>query len=242
MARSGAARLDKAIQDSRAALGEWGPLSAVPGAAKSKVGASQKRKRVDDDNRENEEMSKVNMAAVPTGAGWGEDEEARFWKDKFESVRDFATGNKERLVRDLESGEQREDSAVKVVMGLEAKLKQITHSGSSSAQFDAKVDEQRRLLKFYERSVSMTIRLEGEMHSPRGGSDEYVCTVKNALQKKAARFAFVFEGGSNASIKFVPKTNVCHLPAYLQQAIVFESAACPILTADVLRTIFPDEE
>jgi len=192
----------------------------------------------DEDVENNEAVFAVNANSAGGGV-WGErDEEAQFYKDKFDALQ-CTKGRLRQLERELEGCEQREAVAAKVVQRLESKIRKLEQADAddSLGQSNEKIEEQRRLLAFYESVTSMAVRVD---------EGEYTCTVKNRLKRQAVRFAIIEDNkdqrqDDDASITFVPKANANLLPEYLQQSIQLDKSYAPHLTTDVLSSLFSEE-
>jgi len=190
----------------------------------------------EEDVENNEAIFAVN--ANSAGGVWGErDDEAQFYKDKFDALQS-TKGRLCQLERELEGCEQREAVAAKVVQRLESKIRKLEQADAddSLGQSNEKIEEQRRLLAFYESVTSMAVRVD---------EGEYTCTVKNRIKRQAVRFAILEDNkdrqDDEASITFVPKANANLLPEYLQQSIQLDKSYAPHLTTDVLSSLFSEE-
>lgn len=207
-----------------------------------------------------------------TKGGWGDDnegslvsdEEVIYWKKRYNDLKN----NKDPLMKSLESDMlaafEREDQALAYVRKLESKIERLEAKGSDvstkTTELKKKIEQRRKHLDFMEWFTSMTIK-RGEDENA-GGRDEFVCTVKNAVQKKATRFSLSLlleeedlirnrkkqkdtgesETEDESSITYTPRANAELLPEYLQNVLSFEPDMAPVLLADVLSVLYADED
>ena len=117
----------------------------------------------------------------------------------------------------------------------------IGDSSEEAKELSAKLEEQRKLLRLYEIMTGISAR-EDEDPERKGG---YVCTIKNRMQKKATRFSLRKDKNASSvdtSCHFVPLANIESLPDYIQTPIDFEPNMAPVLLADVLSSLYAEDE
>lgn len=212
-----------------------GPIISDGREIDRKLHAAKKRPRVIDGENAN--------ALRQRESSWGPDQDAEsdFWKEKFDRLRKDKSKGLQDLEDDLRAAVSREEAAAKACKQLEAKISGLQAGDGADASSD-KLASQRRLLAFYELMSSMSVK-EGR------DEEEFVCTVKNALQRTAVQFTIANKisssssGGEDAStgVHFRPTANLDMLPDYLRAAIACEPDYCPILLADVLGTLHQDD-
>ena len=208
-----------------------------------------------------------------TKGGWGEDnegslasdEEVIYWKRRFNDLKN----NKDPLMKSLESDMlaafEREDQALSYVRKLESKIERLETKGSDAniktKELTDKIESRRKRLEIMEWFTGMTIKQGGQMSTD--GKEEFVCTVKNAVQKKATRFALSLlldeeeffrqrkkrkDSGENSAegdisaITYIPRANAEMLSEYLQSVLSFEADMAPVLLSDVLGALYEEEE
>ena len=207
------------------------------------------------------------------GGGWGEDnegsltsdEEVIYWRKRFNDLKN----NKDPLMKSLENDMlaafEREDQALAYVRKLESKVERLENKGSDAGnktkELTEKIESRRKRLDFMEWFTGMTIKREEEVGAD--GREEFVCTVKNAVQKKATRFSLSLlldeedlirqrkkmkdlgEGEADeetSTITYTPRANAEMLQEYLQNVLSFEPDMAPVLLSDVLGVLYADEE
>ena len=208
-----------------------------------------------------------------TSGGWGDDnegslasdEEVIYWKKRFKDLKN----NKDPLMKSLESDMlaafDREDQALAYVRKLESKIERLETRGSDAGiktkELTEKIESRRKRLDFMEWFTGMSIKREEKKGVD--GKEEFVCTVKNAVQKKAVRFTLSMlldeedlirqrkrrkdTGESEAddevsAITYTPRANADMLPEYLQSVISFEPDMAPVLLSDVLGALYEEED
>lgn len=75
----------------------------------------------------------------------------------------------------------------------------------------------------------------------RGEDGAIECCVRNTLKNITTTFRLT-EFQDQSMMKYEPVKNPEPLPAFLHQAIEFETADCPALMQNILKGVFPDEE
>lgn len=189
--------------------------------------------------------------------------ETKFWREKFEQLQRERFEEEEDLERLLEVTLEKEVKLMAYAKLLEQKIDLLlvgevegassSSSGTSTAvardssectDLYAKIDQQRKLLRFYELMTSMTVRTDDET--------EFVCTLKNKVKRLVTRFV-VKSGGDDANptvkdinscenMQFVPRANVELLPEYLHGRVEFPSDSAPVMLGDTLQALFADDD
>jgi hypothetical protein len=103
--------------------------------------------------------------------------------------------------------------------------------------YEAKINKQKILLKFYEDMNGMTVKLE-----EKDNYNNYICTVKNKEKRIATRFSISQQLNDENQLQYLPIANVEILPEYLQCELKFEIEMLPILLNDVLQSLYSDDE
>ena len=236
---------------------QLGPIISDANEIDRKLHAKKKRPRVDDKDTENV----LSIANMKTGDSWGDgrkDEEAHFWKERFQRLRKEKSKELQALEADLAGAIQKEESAAKACALLEGKIRALEAGDGADVSVD-KLAEQRRLLAFYELMTSMVVKVAPQT-AEGGAREEYVCIVKNPLQRQAVQFTIANTAHSSSSsssgdssvtdaggesdapgVEFVPMANMDMLPEYLRATISCERDYCPVIIGDVLAALHQDD-
>lgn len=275
------ALLDEAILDSRRRLDDSRDLdrSYSSNSSKSKSGFSSVF------NTENV----LNYNSNDNDNSLLHDEEAIYWKKRCMAMQ-TTQHNRDPLLSNVENelkqAQEREDHAALLVKSLEDKIAELDASGNRSKsasctsshdhndtlrrELVTKMETRRKLLAFMEWLTSTSIqkkRNSNDNNEEDENNEEYVCTVKNKVDKIASRFSVVpildedellhrhksigkeidssNDGIDNEGppMRFIPRANVQHLPAYLRDSMVeVERNMAPVLMSDVLKCMFLDDE
>jgi hypothetical protein len=254
--------LDEAISESKKEIDS-------PGSVKSRrslgsVGSSSSRAG----------GSKTGGSNKGKGSGWGDDNdgslasdaEVNYWRKRYNDLANSKDPLMKRLEGEMLSAFDREDQTLAYVRKLESKIGKLEEKGSDASsktkELTKKIEKRRKLLEFMEWLTSMSIKKEEGIGGSSDDLEEFVCTVKNAVQKRATRFSLVTvideediirrrkqkkdsgEGTSHdsPSITYTPKANAELLPEYLQNVLSFEPDMAPVLLSDVLAEIYKDDE
>lgn len=218
---------------------------------------------------------------ISKGGGWGDDNdgsleadaEVNYWKKRYNDLKNNKDPLMRRLENDMISAFEREDQSLAYVRKLESKIKKLEEKGSDASaknlELKKKIEKRRKLLGFMEWLTSMSIKKEdesatGDSNSSSSGNseEEFICTIKNAVQKRATRFSLVTvldeediirhrkkkrdsgedADGDSPSITYTPRANPELLPEYLQNVLSFEPDMAPVLMSDALGGIYGDED
>jgi hypothetical protein len=135
------------------------------------------------------------------------------------------------LENSLSKSKDRESKLEKYSLVLEKQLENISSNGSLDGIKKSGNDEElSNLLKFYEIMTSMKVEMNNQ---------EYICTLKNKLNKRATRFILRI---SPNEYDFIPKANMSMLPDYLQKHISFDPNMAPVITGDILQNLYEDTD
>lgn len=160
--------------------------------------------------------------------------EAKFWKQKFEILKREKNEEEEDLEHLLEITAEREAKLIELARLLERKIDHMsTPAGSSGSETYSKLENQRKLLRFYELMTGMTI-------SESERDNQILCTMKNRMKRLVTRFAIEVPEKENQEISYVPLANISLLPEYLQGEIACEKAAVPVIIGDILQSLFEE--
>ncbi len=212
------------------------------------------------------------------GGSWGDDNdgsleadaEVSYWRKRYTDLKSNKDPLMRRLESDMISAFEREDQLLAYVRKLESKIGKLEEKGSDASaknvELKKKIEKRRKLLEFMEWLTSMSMKKEDSTNetSDQGGpsDEEFICTVKNAVQKRATRFSLVSvldeediirrrrkkrDSGEDAtddspSITYTPKANADLLPEYLQNVLSFEPDMAPILLSDALSAVYNEDE
>ena len=147
---------------------------------------------------------------------------------------------------------------------LESKIERLetrgTDAGTKTKELTEKIDLGESALTLWSGLLACQ---SSEKKKGADGKEEFVCTVKNSVQKRAVRFALSMlldeedlirqrkkrkdTGESEvdeeiSAITYTPRANVEMLPDYLQSVLSFEPDMAPVLLSDVLGALYEDEE
>jgi hypothetical protein len=133
-----------------------------------------------------------------TGGALAEDEEAIYWRKRFEELKASTTGANVNpalleLERDLRDAQEREDNAEQHCRELEKKIERLQAPSTSRRALQEvlieRVEDRRLTLEFMEWMSSMSVK----HNIMEGGQDEFICTAKNPREKKVTRFSIMRE-------------------------------------------------
>lgn len=169
--------------------------------------------------------------------------EITFWREKYESLRMVRMGAEEELEAQLELMTEREGKLERYAELLEKKIEILNERNPSQPKDDLseKLDGYRKKLCFFETMTSMTVKCEE--------NESYICTVKNKLKKVAVRFKVVMSDdttkdaadNTEQDVQYTPLANANLLPEYLQSEISFETNMAPVLTGDILQSLYEED-
>jgi hypothetical protein len=127
-----------------------------------------------------------------------EDEEAIYWRKRFEELKTSTTGTNVNpalleLESDLGDAQKREDSAEQLCRELEKKIERLQSPSTSRRALQEvlieRVEDRRLTLEFMEWLTCMSVK-----HNVMElGQDEFICTAKNPREKKVTRFSIMRE-------------------------------------------------
>lgn len=111
-----------------------------------------------------------------------------------------------------------------------------TNSSSSvtSSQETFEIDHLTRIIKFYEMVTSMAVKIDDT------DQNKYICTVKNKAKRIGSKFSISYK--SEDELAFQPIANANILPEYLRSEISFEVEMAPVLTSDVLQSLYEETD
>jgi len=161
--------------------------------------------------------------------------EAKYWKEKCSVLLNERNQIEETMTRKLNElfGKYEHLSHYARLLEQNKAGLQENDTNKSSESISLELCEEK--LRVYELLTSTTVE--------KGSESEYVCTAKNPLARKATRFTLQKVEHPDGDVLVHPKGNVRLLPDYLQQGdIVCESSTVPVLMADVLQTLYKEEE
>jgi hypothetical protein len=206
--------------------------------------------------------------------GWGDDNdgsleadaEVNYWKKRYNDLKKNKDPLMRRLENDMISAFEREDQSLAYVRKLEEKIGKLGEKGSDASaknvELKKKIEKRRKLLGFMEWLTAMSIKKEEDESGALEEEEEYICTLKNIVDKKATRFSLTTvldedmiirrkkmkrDSGEDAdeaspSITYTPKANPELLPEYLQNVLSFEPDMAPVLMSDALSGIYANDE
>lgn len=159
--------------------------------------------------------------------------EAQYWRKKYTNLKRELREEEEDVEHLVELTTEREVRLLELSRLLERKLDLLISAPGSAnlvPETTAKLDKQRRLLRFYEQMTGLTLQEED------GG---FKCTVRNKVKRLVTRFR-VTEQGDEAC--YLPLANAGLLPDYLRAEIRCEKPMLSVMLADVLQSLYADED
>lgn len=159
--------------------------------------------------------------------------EAQYWRQKYMNLKRELREEEEDVEHLVELTAEREARLQELSKLLERKLDLLMSAPGAASlvpEATAKLDKQRRLLRFYEQMTGLTLQEE------EGG---FKCTVRNKVKRLVTRFR-VTEDGDEAC--YLPLANAGLLPDYLRAEIRCEKPMLSVMLADVLQSLYADEE
>ena len=169
--------------------------------------------------------------------------EAKFWKQKYETLKRERNEEEEDLEHLIEVTAEREAKLIELARLLERKIDllattSVNGEGSAeAAEKYAKVETQRKVLQMYELCSAMTVAESEE------NENEYLCTVKNKMKRLVTRFSVTMPSDDEDEMLFTPLANVDLLPQYLRNAVKCDVSALPAMIKTILEELFkPDED
>lgn len=161
--------------------------------------------------------------------------ETKFWKEKCSALLHERNQIEETMTRKLSEVLGKFEHLSQYVHLLELKNAGLNTKATPKTTESSSLELCEEKLRVYELLTSTSIEKSSE--------SEFICTTKNPLVRKATRFTLQKVEHPDGDILVHPKGNVRLLPEYLQQGdIVCESATVPVLMADVLQTLYKEDE
>lgn len=97
-------------------------------------------------------------------------------------------------------------------------------------------DKSKKTIELFEFLTSMKVEM------PSLDQNEFVCTLKNKLLKKATKFILKKGVTEDDDVEFIPLANSDMLPADFRAHIAFEPNMAPVLMGDILQNLYEDPD
>lgn len=175
--------------------------------------------------------------------------EVKFWKDKYEQLRECRLANEEDMEKQLILASDKEMKLMKYIQLLEQKVGNnvveataVTATPATTTTTTNDHDEQIRTLQkqndLYKTMTCMSVKV---CDADDAANNRYTCTVKNNVKRMATRFQVTLN--SDETIELEPTANSSMLPSYLREGtITFDANAAPVVMGDILNNLFDYED
>lgn len=156
--------------------------------------------------------------------------QAKFWKRKCEQLSNERALLEKQLVDKIGVIVNKYDDLRSYSQLLEDKYENAPSVDAMNTMSSALATATAKIA-LYEMMTAMSVEIKEDR--------EYVCTMKNPLARKAARFKIRQVKTSEGDLAVEPRANLRFLPEYLQQGeIICESSTAPMFMCDVISSLF----
>jgi predicted RNase H-like nuclease (RuvC/YqgF family) len=175
-------------------------------------------------------------------------DDAQYWKNMFYSLQQQRVTEVEaQLYAFSEESEKREESLKAYIHHLETQVTELKETVQESQEKAKEMEGMQVTMEKQEKEIELHRILTGTTLSKVDATKQVSCdcSVTNPETKKSTSFRLTSTEGNEAGImiKYEPVGKPdSSLPAFLHEAIEFDSSQTPALMQNVLKGMFPDED
>lgn len=179
-----------------------------------------------------------------------QEEDAQYWKNMFYSLQQQrVTAAEEQLYAFSEESERREEALKSYSLHLETQVNELKEKCGDSEEKKKEMEGMQATIESQNKESALYRVLTGITVDNIDASKQVSCdcTVTNPETKRSTKFRLVSSSETSSSetamIKYEPVGKPdSSLPAFLQNAIEFDTSQAPALMQNVLKGMFPDED